>query len=338
MDTALVTGGAGFVGSSLVKRLLIEGYLVKLFDLPGSNNLALLQAEIGEHPNLRIITGDITRYSDVSKAVEGADLVFHTAALLNSIAPYRTFYNVNVLGTENLCKACLNQPIRRLVLVSTSDVFGIPSAGETLSESSGYKPWNEPYADTKIKACETVKRYNRIHNLPTTIVYPGWVYGPGDRQFFPAVIDMVKDKHVFIWSRGQPYEVDLIYIDDLIDGIVSAALNPVAEGQDYLLLDNDTGFTPERFFRYLAQQLQVQINVYRVPYTLLFMVASVSQWLHRKGITQSHLLSTTDVKAFGNNFRFSIKKAKEQLNWAPRTRLKDGLKAAFEWQRKTLSI
>lgn len=338
METALVTGGAGFVGSSLVKRLLIEGYLVKLFDLPGTKNLEILQDEIGDHPNLRILTGDITHFSDVSKAVEGVDIVFHTAALLNSIAPYRTFYSVNVLGTENLCKACLNQPIKRLVLVSTSDVFGIPAPGETLSEASAYKPWNEPYADTKIKACETVKRYNRLHNLPTTIIYPGWVYGPGDRQFFPTVIEMVKEKHVFVWSRGKPYEVDLIYIDDLIDGIVSAALNPAAVGQDYLILDNDTGFTPERFFRFLAQQLQVQINIYRVPYSLLFVIAGVSQWLHRKGLTQSHLLSTTDVKAFGNNFSFSINKAKEQLNWEPRTKLEEGLKTAFQWQQKTLSI
>ncbi len=331
MEKVLITGAAGFVGHKLANHLIDKGFYVRLFDLESNPNFRHLQSQLSGLANVEFFAGDITCPTDVYRATEGIHYVFHAAALLNSIADYQTFYNVNVLGTQNIASAALHHQVTRFTLISTSDVFGIPRPGEIINEHSPYRPWNEPYADTKIKACEVVKSFQN-KGLPVTIIYPGWVYGPGDRQFFPAVMDMVREGHVFLWHKDKPYEIDLIYIDDLIAAIENASFSEAGLGEDFLILDAHTGLTPQRFFEFVSGRLGVSIKTHKIPYSAMMLVAHVSQWLARKKIIRQHLLSTTDVKAFGNDFNFTTEKAKNRLNWSPKTSVADGLEAAMDWQ------
>jgi len=264
--------------------------------------------------------------------MDNVSIVFHTAALLNSVASVDLFESVNVEGTRNVCEAAYQADIERFILVSTSDVFGIPDDNEVITEKTKYRPWGEPYADTKIKACNIVNDYFRQGKLITTIIYPGWVYGPGDRQFFPAIIEMVKDKYAFTWHKTTPYCVDLIFINDLVSAIITAAESERATGENYLILDDDSNVTPETFFRYIASRLNVNLSIIKLPYRLMYCIAWISQKLVQKGLTNSHLLSTTDVKAFGNTFTFSNKKARDELNWQPTVTANEGLDIALDWQ------
>jgi len=329
----LVTGGFGFVGSKAVSALASRGYKVRVFDLPNHP----LRRRFEEHwhtlGEVEIVEGDIARYRDVQGAVAGCRWVLHTAALLNSIAPYSQFHRVNALGTENICKVSLDADIKRLVIVSTSDVFGIPRLGEVLNEDSELTPWHEPYADTKIEAVKAARRY-RDKGLPVTLIYPGWVYGPGDRQFFPAVINMINDKHVFTWERRNPYEINLTYIDDLVDALIRCLTTHVNRNGEYLILDTDTFMTPARLFRAMADHLELPVKVHHIPYPLMMLIAFCSQWLARLGIIAKPLLSTTDVKAFGNEFHFSNAHALAELQWKPTTTIEDGLRKSMEWQKK----
>jgi len=235
---------------------------------------------------------------------------------------------------QNICNAATEASVERFILVSTSDVFGIPKSSEVITENTAYRSWGESYADTKIEACNIVKSFQKKGLLNTTIIYPGWVYGPGDRQFFPAIIDMLKEKHAFIWHKREPYCVDLIFINDLISAIVAAAESPAAIGEDYLILDDNTQITPEQFFQHIASQLRIKLRVHKLPYQLMYAVAWIGQHLKQRGIIKDLLLSTTDVKAFGNNFKFSNKKARYALNWAPSVSAKEGINIALEWQQR----
>ena len=333
--TALVTGAAGFVGQALVIRLLEQGFTVKALDLPHNTEFSKFVDSLPSSHRSNIIAcpADITDAESLKPIVAGVSYVFHTAALLNSVAPRSSFESVNVQGTKNICEAAAEASVERFILVSTSDVFGIPEPSEVITEKTAYRSWGEPYADTKIAACNIVKKFQKDGLLNTTIIYPGWVYGPGDRQFFPAIIDMIKEKHAFIWHKKKPYCVDLIFINDLISAIVTAAESPAAIGEDYLILDDNTEITPERFFSDIATQLSITLKIHRLPYRLMYAVAWISQHLKQQGIIKSLLLSTTDVKAFGNNFEFSNQKARSALQWAPSVSAKEGIKIALEWQQ-----
>lgn len=333
--TALVTGAAGFVGQALVIRLLEQGFKVKALDLPENPEFPRFIDRLASihRSNIVACPGDITDIDSLNSIVLGVSYVFHTAALLNSVAPRSAFESVNIQGTKNICEASAEACVERFILVSTSDVFGIPEPTEVITEKTAYRSWGEPYADTKIEACKIVKSFQKNGLLNTTIIYPGWVYGPGDRQFFPAIIDMVKEKHAFVWHKKAPYCVDLIYINDLISAIVTAAESPAAIGEDYLILDDNTEITPEQFFSDIAAQLRIKLKIHKLPYALMYAVAWVSQQLKQQGIIKNLLLSTTDVKAFGNNFKFSNQKARETLQWAPSISAKEGIKIALEWQQ-----
>lgn len=329
--TVLVTGAGGFVGLATTKALLKQGHKVRAFELTGSPHLSELHALSAIYPDLTIIEGDIANAEDVGKAVGDATHMVHSAALLNSIAPDSVFHRVNVQGAQNAMQAAAANGIQRFLLVSTSDVFGIPEQGETITEETPYRPWHEPYADTKIKACKALREFNQTNGLNYTIIYPGWVYGPGDKQFFPAIVDMLKDKHVFLWHHKTPYKVDFIYIDDLVEAIVNALFNPNANNQDFLILNDSATYTPEAIFRWMANYLQLEIKVHKVPYNIMMAIAKCSQWLTQKGITKEHLLSTTDVKAFGNDFTFSTEKARRLLAWEPKVRETEGFSHYFAW-------
>lgn len=328
MKTALVTGACGFVGSAIAQALLNQGWQVNLLDLPGNPQWDALPSTA----RCNRFEGDIRDKHLVAMAARGCTHIFHTAALLNSIAPRDVFLDINVNGTRNLCEIALENKVQRLVYVSTSDVFGIPEDGEVINERTPYRLWNEPYADSKIEASRLVKQYVREHSLPATLVYPGWVYGPGDRQFFPTIMQMVRDRWVFTWHRGRPYEVDLIHIDDLVRAILTMVETPLSEGEDYLILDHATKMTPESFYRQVAEVMGARINVIKLPYMLMMLIAWVSQTLTRKGVTRKHLLSTTDVKAFGNDFNFSTEKARKHLHWQPAISAREGVRKAVEWQ------
>jgi len=333
----LVTGGFGFVGSAIVTAMLRAGHRVRVLDLPDHPKREAFERAWRALGDVEIAGADIGRADQVEQAVKGCRMVVHSAALLNSIASYSQFHRVNVLGTENVCRACLNEGVERLVVISTSDVFGIPELGETITEDTPLRPWKEPYADTKIQAVKAARYYRDSRQLPVTIIYPGWVYGPGDRQFFPAILNMLKDRHVFTWERRNPYEINLIYIDDLVDAVTRCLTSHKQRNGEYLILEPRTFTTPARLFGLMAEHFNLPIRIHHVPYALMMVIAACSQWLARRRIVRKHLLSTTDVKAFGNEFHFSVDRARRELGWEPKMTVDQGLRKAFDWQTQRLN-
>ncbi|MBA53154.1 MAG: hypothetical protein CMK89_01750 [Pseudomonadales bacterium] len=332
MKQILITGSFGFVGSRLAAHFLSSGVKVRLLDLPDHPGKDDILGWLRGFGKPQLIEADICDEEQIRSAVAGCDEVIHSAGLLNSTAPWAHFHRVNVLGTQTLCRACTNQGVPHLTLLSTSDVFGIPGSGKILSEDSPYRPWSEPYADTKIEAARFAKSLRGQGGLKISIVYPGWVYGPGDRQFFPAVMDMVSSGIVFTWHRDEPMEIYFVHIDDLIAGIDTIIRTPSAHNRDYLLLDPATGITPMDLFGIIAKHQGHAIKQVHLPYSLMMFVAKTTQTLARYRLLPSPLLSTTDVKAFGNRFRFSTQRAAEELNWSTKVSSLEGIRQALEWQ------
>src|SRR5690606_33442 len=133
-----------------------------------------------------VFEGDIRDKASVMNACVGCHIVFHAAAVVTDWAPKQLFDEVTVEGTRHVCEGALAAGVERLVKVSTNDVFGLDES-EVMDETFPMRSWHEPYSDAKMAAEEIAWTYHREKGLPVTMVYPCWVFGPGDRTFVPLL-------------------------------------------------------------------------------------------------------------------------------------------------------
>ena len=325
---SVVTGAAGFVGQALVRRLLADGDSVRAVVLANDPCLAELRA-LGSPTQLQIFAADITDATSLDAAFAGAARAFHTAALVHAWAPWTKFRAVNVGGTQNVARACLKHGVR-LVAVSTSDVFGIPDGNEVMDESSPVKRWNEPYADTKLEAEQWLWSFHRDSKLPLSIIYPCWVYGPGDKAFFASLAQAIDDGFMMFWFRNA--KLAWVYIDNLVDACVLASTHPDAIGQGYLVHDESDGPTMEEVCARIAAVIGKKAPTTHVPYAVAFAAASAAQTIWRwLGIKSMPPLLTVDIKAFGRQWHLSAQKIRRQLGWKPLVSTTDGMDRALRY-------
>ncbi len=334
MRISVVTGAAGFVGQAIVRRLLADGDGVRAIVLANDPYLPELRAA-GSPQQLQIIAADITDASSIEAAFGGAARTFHTAALVHAWAPWDKSHAVNVGGTQNVAHACLRHGVR-LVAVSTSDVFGIPDGDEVMDESSPVKTWNEPYADTKIEAERWLWSFARESGLPLSIIYPGWVYGPGDKAFFPSLAQAIEDGSMMFWYRGA--KLAWVYIDNLVDACVLASVHPDAVGNGYIVHDDADGPTLEEACARIAEVVGKKAPTRHVPYKLAFAAATVVQTIWRwLGINSTPPLLTVDIKAFGYQWHLSSKKIRSELGWKPQVSTAEGMQRALSYLARSRS-
>lgn len=192
MKKILVTGSEGFIGSHLVEELVKQRYEVKAFVLYNSFNtwgwLDTLPEEIMEH--VEVFTGDVRDPNGVREAMKGCDSVFHLAALIAIPFSYHSpdaYVDTNIKGTLNVLQAARDQGIDRVLITSTSEVYGtaryIP-----IDENHPYQG-QSPYSATKIGADRLAESFYRSFDLPVSIVRPFNTYGP--RQSARAVIPTI---------------------------------------------------------------------------------------------------------------------------------------------------
>lgn len=320
----LVTGGAGFVGSALARRLVATGAHVRALVLPDDAHAAVLRAA-----GVEVVTGDVTDAASLASAFVGVERVFHAAALVHGWHPRSRYRAVNVGGTVNVARAAHAAGVTRFLHVSTSDVFGIPRQGETIDESWPFAPWREPYPDTKIEAERWLRAFAAAPGLPLSVVYPGWVYGPGDRAFLPGFAQAIRDGFLVFWQRDT--RLAWVHVDNLADAILRVAAEPGAVGEGYLVHDDAEGPTLEDVCARLAVILGKPFVPRYVPYGAMYAaaVAAAALWrvLRLRG---GPPVLTADVKAFGVPFRFSTAKVRA-LGWRPAIGIDAGMDEALAW-------
>lgn len=191
----LITGGAGYIGSLLVRDLLNSGYTVRIFDKFwfGRNPMK----DVGDHPNLDILVGDITNLEDLSKAVEGADAVIHLAAIVGdpacAICDPDGIFETNFVAPVRLAALAREHNAKRFIFASTCSVYGVNEIG-IVSETSIPSPITI-YGRTKFEA-ENQILLLASDQLPLCILRLGTVYGISTRMRFDLVINYITMKAV----------------------------------------------------------------------------------------------------------------------------------------------
>ena len=238
----LVTGGNGYVGKHLVRRLLELGCEVRAFDLAPFQGDARVQS----------IVGDIRRMRDLGPACDGVDTVFHTAAIINTLtlaraSVRRLVYGVNVLGTECVIRACQAAGVKKLIFTSsiTVSVDGPIREGDETAPYVGTDGLPDLYSQTKSRAEKMVLEADDSEGLRTAAVRPGGVWGPGEGAM------MVQDflEHLaagqFKLKIGDGKSVtDNVHVDSVVDVhfLVAKKLSEDPElvgGQAYFVSDDE---------------------------------------------------------------------------------------------------
>ena len=237
--TIFITGGAGFIGSTLVGRL-IERNRIVVYDNLRRNSLQ--NQSFHKHGNLSIVEGDVLDYDHLVRSMKGADVVVHCAAIAGIDTVIKKPVNtmrVNMVGSANVLEAASKlDRCDRVVCFSTSEVFGThgfqsAETDKTVMGVVGEARWT--YAVSKLAEEHLAFAYYHEQGLPTTAVRPFNVYGPGQvgegamRIFIQRAI---KNEPILIHGDGTQIRA-WCYVDDMVDGVLLAMSHPKAVGQSF---------------------------------------------------------------------------------------------------------
>ena len=234
MTTALVTGANGFIGSHLTELLLSEGYRVRALNQYNSfNDWGWLEGI--RHQNLEVVSGDVRDPAFCREITRGCDTVFHLAALIAIPYSYSapdSYVDTNVKGTLNMCQAAKDCGVRRIIVTSTSEVYGT-ALSVPIAESHPKQP-QSPYSATKIGADAIALSFYNAFALPVTGARPFNTYGPRQsaRAIIPTIISQIASGMREIKVGDLSPTRDFNFVHDTCRGFLALARAENVDGRE----------------------------------------------------------------------------------------------------------
>lgn len=311
-----VTGGAGFIGSALVTRLVADDHEVTVFDNVSRGNLNNLDHVLKE---IQFVQGDVRDNSEFADAVGCPDVLYHLAAINGT----KNFYerpnavlDTNVVGVKHAVELAAERGISRLILSSSSEVYGSPNTFPT-PESHPLQVMDSEnprfsYAGSKILGEQYVVNGADTHGFDYTIVRPHNIYGPamGFDHVVPEFIEqIVTDKPFTIYGDGEQTR-SFCYIDDAIDAFVSAGFESAAVNEIF-----NVGTQDEISINELAERL--------------FDIADVDPGIE--------YVDSVELEGSTPRRQPDISAAREKLGYEPTVSLDEGLRRTFDWYESAFS-
>lgn len=308
MNRVLVTGADGFIGSHLTQALLAEGCEVRaLAQYNSFNDWGWLEGI--HHPGLEVVCGDVRDPNYCRTIVKGMDAVFHLAALIaipySYVAP-DSYVDTNVKGTLNICQAVRDEGIGRLLVTSTSEVYG--TAKYVPIDERHPKQPQSPYSASKIGADAIALSFHNAFGTPVTVVRPFNTYGPRQsaRAIIPTIITQIAAGKREIMVGDLTPTRDFNYVADTAAGFIALAKCPDAVGRE---INIATGREVS-----MAETLQ----------TIAALMDADVRW-----VTDPQRLRPAGSEVFrllGDNSLIT-----SLTDWRPRNNLEDGLRKTIEW-------
>jgi NAD dependent epimerase/dehydratase len=308
MRNVVVTGADGFIGSHLTEALLAEGCHVRaLAQYNSFNNWGWLEGI--SHPELEVVTGDVRDPNLCRTLVEGADTVFHLAALIaipySYVAP-DSYVDTNVKGTLNICQAAKAAGVERLLVTSTSEVYGT-ALYVPIDEKHPRQP-QSPYSATKIGADALAMSFHNAFGLNVTVVRPFNTYGPRQsaRAIIPTIITQIASGMREIKVGDLSPTRDFNYVADTCRGFIAIAKSDLTAGEEVNI----------------ATQREVSME------TTLRTIASLMD-ADVKWVTDPERLRPAGSEVF--RLLGSNEKIRRLTDWTPQVSLEEGLRRTIDW-------
>jgi len=320
----LVTGGTGFTGKALVRRLLEAGHQVVALD----NKEGLKTQELRDW-GAEVVIGSVTDPAVVRRCMQGVELVHHLAAAFRELnVPNRYYWDVNVGGTRNVLEAAREAGVRKFIYCSTCGVHGHVRHPPT-DEEHNISP-ADYYQQTKYEAEPLVMEYFR-RGLPAVILRPAAIYGPGDPERFFLIFKRVARGTFPMFGSGQTLYHPL-YIDNLIDAFLLAMEPGKGDGQAYLIADEEY-VTIEDLVKRTAAALGVTVRIRHYPLWPIVVLGHVVEKLC-KPLRIPPPIFPRRVDWYRQNRAFNIAKARRELGYVPRVGLDEGLRRTAAWYQQ----
>lgn len=307
--TIFITGGAGFIGSTLIGRLIHDNKII-VYDNLGRNSLE--GKSYANHPNLTVIEGDVLDGAHMKQAIDHSQIVIHAAAVAGIDSTLQNPVNtmrVNMLGTANILEAIKDLPdLERFMDFSTSEVFGshafkVEESAETVTGAVGEARWT--YAVSKLAGEHLTHAYHRQYGLPTVTVRPFNIYGPG--QIGEGAIQIfirkaLQNEDIYIFGDGNQIRA-WCYVDDMVEGVLLALTHKNAIGESFNL-GNARAVT----------------TIYGLAQVVCRVLNSKSKIVFKEPLSADIELRIP-----------SVKKAKELIAYRAKIDLEEGIKRTAEW-------
>jgi dihydroflavonol-4-reductase len=322
----LITGATGFIGSRMAQRLHAKNVDLVLL---GRLRNEVEQKRVAELRRLGLDVRDVDLTSeDLQPVVARVERVIHLAAAQHEAnQPESYFERINVGGTRRLLEACTKAGVRRFVYGSTIGVYGQALDGE-ISEQSRVAPDNH-YGRTKLAAEQVVREYG--DRIETTVARISETYGPGDYRLLKLFSGIQKGMFFMIGSGSNLHQ--LIYVDDLVDGLYELATSDKTVSQTVVLAGDEIVSTRD-MCRHIATAVNRDLRGLRLPLFPFMMAAVVfEQTLGRAGIQPP--LHRRRLDFFRKSFFFSPVERNRLLQWRPAVTFAEGAKRAADWYRST---
>lgn len=328
--TVLVTGGSGFVGKTLVPRLLDDGYQVVAL-ARRSNIAAHLRQD-----NVRVEIGDMRDAAALKRAVKGVDYVVHAAATMSG--SWDDFSDINVEGTRILLEAAHKAKVKQFVHISSVSVYAHADLKDEMqiSENASYEEDEDAsfYARSKRDAEKLVLDYHKEHNFPAVIFRPGAIYGPGG-SVFPATMGLGLGEEKILMFGNSNTNLPLSYVENVADAVLQSFENENAIGEDFNLVEEES-FTRKQYATRLQLEAIPELRVIHVPFWIMrFLQVSLKAAFSLLG--RKAPLSQLNLKLYCTNIKYANDKFKEVFGSEPHVEFEESLQRTFAWhkQRRT---
>jgi len=323
--SVLVTGATGLLGGHIVDTLVERAKSVRALVRPGEAVDRLI------HAGVDTCWGDLTDRAALDIAVSGVDRVIHCAARTGVWGPRSDYQASNIRGLETLLDAALAAGVRRFVHVSSITVLG-NDVGGTADEMTPLRVEPNPYSWSKVMGERLLQKAIRERQAPVTIVRPGWIFGPRDVASFARFAARIQRGRMIMIGSGDNH-VPLIYVRDAAEGVVLASQAADAVGKVYLLV-NDEPVTQRDYLTAIAAELGVPPPKLRIPYRLALILGLAAESLgHLARLRHPPPLTRFGTQLLGGENRFVINRARNELGFAPKVNLTEGVRMSVAWYR-----
>jgi len=314
----LVTGSEGFIGSHLVEVLLERGCRVRGMVLYNSfNSWGWLDAIPEERrKRIEVVLGDVRDKKTVEEAVNGAQVVFHLAALISIPYSYnavQSFVETNVVGTLNVLQSALEKGAEKVLVTSTSEVYG--SARYVPIDEGHQLQAQSPYSASKIAADKLAESFHASFGLNVTVVRPFNTYGPRQsaRAVIPTIVtQLLKGKQEILLGNLSPKR-DLLFVKDTVEGFVDIAESDAAAGEQINIAT------------------QTETSIGDLAMKIIGMINPAARVIQQEARFRPDLSEVMCLN--GSN-----EKIKKLTGWVPRYTLDQGLEETIAWFRNERTL
>jgi nucleoside-diphosphate-sugar epimerase len=309
----LVTGAGGYIGNSLVRRLVNDGHEV-------SGLINKSKPKISEN-KATYIQGDITKIDAIKNKIKDVEIIFHCASIVKDYGSKKNFYKVNFEGTKNLVELSESIDIKRFIFI-----------GHIGYEPEGYK---SNYAKTKDIAEKYLLKKYETENFPIVVIRPGNVFGPGAETWVLRPFNAILKNRISLIDNGTGI-FHHTYIDNLLDCLIAAISNPKVIGKVIDVTDGDDTVTWKKYFNDLAKiagKQQIKKNMSKnmatnIAKIMLFLnlIFRIKPWI-----------TPTAVGILTNKKSIYIKKAQKLLDYEPKIDYETAMKKIKKWLKDEIA-